>query len=163
MDVGEEFRIHGVVPCFGIEIGGRIAARRASRVDEYVDRPQLLLDRRRHALRLLSFDEVGDKQPRCVLADRQARESAASRFSRLRETSATFACSLANACAQAYPIPLLAPVTTTTLPLKCRSIAIPSVDRSRANEKATSAPLTGAKSRRPQGVRTARRRALVRP
>ena len=40
--------------------------------------------------------------------------SAASRLARERETIATRAPSAANACTQASPIPLLAPVTTTT-------------------------------------------------
>src|SRR5690606_24642752 len=47
---------------------------------------------------------------------------AASRFSGLRDTMATWAPSRANAAAQASPMPLLPPVTSTTLPSSSRFI-----------------------------------------
>jgi len=47
---------------------------------------------------------------------------AASRFAALRDTMTTRAPSSANAIAHARPIPLLAPVTTTILSVRARSM-----------------------------------------
>src|SRR5262249_37683925 len=57
----------------------------------------------------------------CAPLARRAR--AASRFARLRDTRVTFAPSSTNACAQASPMPLLPPVTTTMRSRRSRSIA----------------------------------------
>ena len=56
--------------------------------------------------------------------DRGIRASAASRFFWLRDTSATFAPAPRKASAHASPIPLLAPVTTTTLSFNPESMRV---------------------------------------
>ena len=63
--------------------------------------------------------------------------SAATRFTLLRETIATFAPSARNAFAQASPMPLLPPVTSTTLPFNPRSMLSSTLLRLRNPSAAT--------------------------
>ena len=59
VNIGEEFRVHRIVPCRGVEIGRRIAERGTGGVHEDVDWPRAGLGRGSHALGVFGPDQVG--------------------------------------------------------------------------------------------------------